>query len=103
LHEISRVSEGFHFWLSDRSIPDHPRSSCEKDKKAAFLANQFLNSTTFDPVLRGIMKETGSGIPAWAEGFRKRFGIVYVDHETQERVIKDSGYWYQELIKNNHG
>ncbi|WP_372727622.1 GH1 family beta-glucosidase [Nocardioides sp.] len=30
----------------------------------------------------------------WAYGYSKRFGIVYVDYETQERVPKDSAHWY---------
>jgi beta-glucosidase len=34
----------------------------------------------------------------WAEGYRKRFGIVHVDYETQQRVLKDSAYWYKNLI-----
>jgi len=37
----------------------------------------------------------------WAEGYRKRFGIVYVDYKTQRRYIKDSGYWYKDLILAN--
>ncbi|TYK66406.1 GH1 family beta-glucosidase [Colwellia echini] len=36
----------------------------------------------------------------WAEGYLKRFGIVYVDYVTQERTIKASGLAYKELIKN---
>ena len=36
----------------------------------------------------------------WAEGYSKRFGIVYVDYVTQQRVIKDSGNAYSHLIKN---
>ena len=35
----------------------------------------------------------------WAMGYSKRFGIVYVDYPTQERVPKDSFYWYRDLIK----
>ncbi|MBN1995377.1 MAG: family 1 glycosylhydrolase [Anaerolineae bacterium] len=34
----------------------------------------------------------------WAEGYSKRFGLVYVDHKTQQRTIKDSGLWFKELI-----
>ena len=34
----------------------------------------------------------------WAEGYSKRFGIVYVDYQTQQRTIKASGYAYKELI-----
>lgn len=34
----------------------------------------------------------------WAEGYSKRFGIVYVDYPTQRRIIKDSGRWYAAFI-----
>lgn len=37
----------------------------------------------------------------WALGYDKRFGIVHVDFQTQKRIIKDSGYWYRDQIKNN--
>ena len=31
----------------------------------------------------------------WGYGYTKRFGIVRVDYETQERIVKDSGRWLQ--------
>jgi beta-glucosidase len=34
----------------------------------------------------------------WARGFEKRFGIVYVDYETLERVPKASFRWYRDFI-----
>ena len=34
----------------------------------------------------------------WAEGYLKRFGIVYVDYESQIRTIKNSGHAYKTLI-----
>jgi beta-glucosidase len=34
----------------------------------------------------------------WAQGYSKRFGLVYVDFETQRRIIKDSGRWYAGFI-----
>lgn len=37
----------------------------------------------------------------WSEGYHPRFGIVYVDFKTQKRVIKDSGYWYQQFLKDH--
>jgi len=37
----------------------------------------------------------------WAEGFDLRFGLVYVDYQTQERTIKDSGLWYRDVIASN--
>lgn len=36
----------------------------------------------------------------WAEGFPKRFGLVDVDFDTQQRIIKDSGLWFAEMIRN---
>ena len=34
----------------------------------------------------------------WAEGYSKRFGLVYVDYATQQRTIKESGHWYSSFI-----
>jgi beta-glucosidase len=34
----------------------------------------------------------------WSWGYSKRFGIVRVDYETQDRIIKDSGLAYSRLI-----
>ncbi len=36
----------------------------------------------------------------WAEGYLKRFGIVYVDYESQTRTIKQSGLNYRDLINS---
>jgi beta-glucosidase len=35
----------------------------------------------------------------WAEGYTQRFGLVYVDYETQARIPKRSFDWYAETIK----
>jgi beta-glucosidase len=34
----------------------------------------------------------------WAEGYRKRFGLIYVDYHTLRRVPKASAFWYRDLI-----
>lgn len=34
----------------------------------------------------------------WAEGYSKRFGLTYVDYQTQQRTIKRSGYAYQAML-----
>jgi beta-glucosidase len=39
----------------------------------------------------------------WGHGYSKRFGIVYIDYPTLERVPKDSFYWYRDLIAANRG
>ena len=37
----------------------------------------------------------------WSNGYRDRFGLVYVDFPTGKRIIKDSGYWYKDVIASN--
>jgi beta-glucosidase len=34
----------------------------------------------------------------WGYGYTKRFGIVRVEYDTQERILKDSALWYRDLI-----
>jgi len=37
----------------------------------------------------------------WASGYKHRFGLVHVDFDTQKRTLKDSAYWYREVIRTN--
>ena len=37
----------------------------------------------------------------WSYGYTKRFGLTRVDFATQQRTIKQSGRWYQELIASS--
>ena len=37
----------------------------------------------------------------WAESYNQRFGLVYVDYLTGKRILKDSAYWYADIIKTN--
>jgi beta-glucosidase/6-phospho-beta-glucosidase/beta-galactosidase len=37
----------------------------------------------------------------WAFGFSRRFGVVYVDYETQRRVIKASGRWWRDFLSSS--
>jgi beta-glucosidase len=37
----------------------------------------------------------------WAQGYSQRFGLVWVDYQSQARILKDSALWYREVIKNN--
>ena len=36
----------------------------------------------------------------WAEGYRPRFGLVYVDYVTQQRTVKQSGHWFQKFLND---
>jgi beta-glucosidase len=37
----------------------------------------------------------------WASGYNDRFGLIYIDYQTQQRIPKDSAYWYQKVMAQN--
>ena len=37
----------------------------------------------------------------WSFGYSQRFGIIWVDYETQKRTLKDSAKWYKNVIRKN--
>lgn len=64
--------------------------------------------------LGGVKRAVSEGIPVlgyqywslmdnfeWAEGYDQRFGLVYVNYKTQQRTVKQSGFWYKKVIDSN--
>ena len=39
----------------------------------------------------------------WAWGYRERFGLIHIDYQTLKRTLKDSAYWYRDVIATNGG
>ena len=37
----------------------------------------------------------------WDRGYSERFGLIHVDYLTQQRIVKDSGHWYRDVIASN--
>ncbi len=37
----------------------------------------------------------------WSSGYDLRFGMIHVDYQTLKRTLKDSAYWYHEVIASN--
>ncbi len=38
----------------------------------------------------------------WAEGYSPRFGLVYIDFDTQQRVLKESAHWFKKFLSIPH-
>ncbi|MET8837591.1 GH1 family beta-glucosidase [Micromonospora sp. NPDC004540] len=68
----------------------------------------------FDAHLRAAHAAISAGVPLkgyfawslmdnfeWAWGYTKRFGMVYVDYDSQVRIPKSSARWYAEVIRRN--
>jgi beta-glucosidase len=84
------------------SFDDHPRNGNVPDPaRTRYLAAHFAEAA------RAI--ETGVPLAGyfiwslmdnfeWSHGYTRRFGIVYVDYDTQRRIDKDSARWYREFL-----
>ena len=67
-----------------------------------FLANYLaeLKRAAADGVdIRGYFQWSLMDNFEWTKGYSERFGLVYVDYRTQERIWKDSAYWYRNVIR----
>ena len=71
-------------------------------KRVAYLQNylqQVLRAKDEGCKVSGYFVWTLTDNFEWAEGYHTRFGLIHVDFETQQRIIKSSGQWYADLIK----
>jgi beta-glucosidase len=102
---------------------------CGFDKEMFVSENGCANKDTFTPdgevldpsrifylrsYLRQVHRAIDEGYPVtgyfqwsfmdnfeWAWGYSRRFGLVYVNYDTQERTPKESARWYAECIRQN--
>jgi beta-glucosidase len=50
--------------------------------------------------IRGYFVWSLMDLNEWAAGYTYPMGLIYVDHATNLRTIKDSAYWYRDLIRH---
>jgi beta-glucosidase len=82
-----------------------PDGRVHDDSRIAYLADHLraVGSAVDDGVdVRGYYCWSLLDNFEWAYGFEKRFGLVYVDYETQERLPKDSFAWFRQLTTAVH-
>jgi beta-glucosidase len=104
-----------------------PRFAYERYQKPIFITENGMSSRDWPSLdgrvhdaqrvdfltrhVRQLHRAVDSGIPVegyfhwsaldnfeWAEGYRERFGLIYVDYESGERIPKDSYHWYAQII-----
>ncbi len=79
-----------------------PEGNVDDEERVAFLDAHFraVHDAMEQGVdLRGYMVWSLLDNFEWAEGYSKRFGIVYVDYGTQRRIPKASARWYADVIR----
>jgi beta-glucosidase len=79
--------------VSDGRVRDIARTNYIKDN-----LSQILRAKNEGLKVDGYFVWTLTDNFEWAEGYHPRFGLIYVDFETQERVVKDSGLWYRSFL-----
>jgi beta-glucosidase len=87
--------------FADRVSPD---GSVHDPRRIAYLRDHFTQARLAmnDGVdLRGYFVWSLLDNFEWANGYSKRFGLIYVDYATQQRTVKDSGTWYAQVIARN--
>jgi beta-glucosidase len=85
-------------WDGDGRISDPQRRDYVREHIQA-LAQALAQGVP----LRGYMLWSLLDNFEWAEGYNKRFGVVYVDYATQRRIVKESGRWYASFIAAQRG
>lgn len=82
------------------------------EKDLRWVVNDEKRVKFFQEYLKQVLRAKNEGINVkgyfvwslmdnfeWAEGYRTRFGLVHVDFKTPQRIIKDSGWWFAEFLK----
>jgi beta-glucosidase len=88
------------------AFPDEvsPDGKVHDPRRLDYLKNHFIQTRLAmqDGVdVRGYMVWSLLDNFEWGHGFTKRFGLIRVEYETQQRTLKDSGEWYAEVIRKN--
>jgi len=89
-----------------RAVNDYidPEGDVDDEERVSYLDAHFRaahNAMERGVDLRGYMVWSFLDNFEWAEGYSKRFGIVFVEYETQRRVPKSSARWYSDVIRHN--
>ena len=92
---VTENGAAFDDFVVNDLVNDHKRIQYLQDNIAQVLRakNEGIN-------VRGYFVWTFTDNFEWAEGYKPRFGLVYIDFKTKKRIIKKSGKWYSEFLKN---
>lgn len=80
--------------IVDGIIDDHHRSHYLKS-----YLEQVLKAKNEGAKIAGYFVWSLTDNFEWAEGFKQRFGLIHIDYATQQRTIKNSGWWYKEFLE----
>ena len=129
-HKVGLAKTAIQWPITPKALRWGPRFYCERYKLPFFITENgmsahdvvSLDGKVHDPnridflnrYLNELEKATDDGVDIrgyfqwslmdnfeWAKGYNDRFGLIYVDYETMERIPKDSYYWYKNWIEEH--
>ncbi len=92
---ITENGMGYKDELIDGMIDDGPRIDYIK-RHLAYL----LKACQEGAVVKGYFVWSLMDMFSWTNGYNKRYGLFYVDYQTQKRYPKASAYWYKRVALN---
>jgi beta-glucosidase len=98
LQEIIVTENGaaFEDHFENGEVNDHKRLNYIKDHIAQVLLARQAGAR-----VNGYFIWTFMDNFEWAEGYYPKFGLVHVNFETQERIVKASGKWYAAFLEDS--
>ena len=108
LTRVTREWTKLPLWITENGIALHdyvgPDGRCHDPERIDYFAAHF----------RAAARAIDEGVPLeaylvwslldnfeWADGYRLRFGLIYVDYATQARLLKSSAHWFARVIAAN--
>jgi beta-glucosidase len=118
---------GFNWPVTPEALYWGPRLAYERYKKPIMITENglscrdwvSLDGRVHDPQridfltrhLRMLARAIQDGVPVhgyfhwsaldnfeWADGYKERFGLIFVDYPSGQRIPKDSYYWYRRIV-----
>ena len=95
-------------YISENGMPAHDAVSLDgkvhDPNRIDFLNRYFIEmekAVELGADVRGYFTWSLMDNFEWSNGYSLRFGIVYVDYNTQARILKDSAKWYKDWIEEH--
>ena len=94
--------------ITENGLPCHdelgPDGTIEDLARIAFLRGHFASA--HQAIEAGVQLESYHVWSLldnfeWQQGYAERWGLVYVDYVTQQRILKRSAQWYRDVIARN--
>ncbi len=91
---ITENGAAFEDMHHDSLISDHLRTTYLQDH-----IEQVLRARAEGSKVDGYFVWTWTDNFEWAEGYHPRFGLIYTDFKSQNRIVKESGLWYGSFVR----